>query len=114
MTSLVEESIRDEIGDSHSRMSNSKMSKNSRDHPAPETTKFRANKNTVASGAPGPQADKAEVFLAEVEKAIDSERSDREDRLARDLKKRRISPAEYDRGIKEIEKWVVNEKQELY
>ena len=106
MTSLVEESIRDEIGDSHSRMSNSKMSKNSRDHPAPETTKFRANKNTVASGAPGPQADKAEVFLAEVEKAIDSERSDREDRLARDLKKRRISPAEYDRGIKEIEKWM--------
>jgi len=49
-----------------------------------------------------------------VEKAIDSERSDREEKLARDLKKRRISPRSYDRGIKEIEKWVVNEKKELY
>lgn len=57
---------------------------------------------------------KADAILAEVEKAIDSERSEREEKLARDLKKRRISPRTYDRGIKEIEKWVVNEKKELY
>ena len=54
------------------------------------------------------------AFLLDIEKAIDSERSDREERLARDLKKRRISPRTYDRGIKEIEKWVVKEKRELY
>ena len=48
-----------------------------------------------------------------MEKAIDSERSDREERLAQDLKKRKISPRTYDRGRKEIEKWVVKEKMEL-
>ena len=53
-------------------------------------------------------------MLAEVEKAIDSERSDREEKLARELKKRRISPRSYDRGIRDIEKWVVNEKKELF
>ena len=53
-------------------------------------------------------------MLAEVEKAIASERNDREEKLARDLKKRRISPRTYDRGIRDIEKWVVNEKKELY
>lgn len=49
----------------------------------------------------------------EIERAIDSERSEREERLAQDLKRRKITPAEYDRGIKEIEKWVVKEKKEL-
>ena len=34
--------------------------------------------------------------------------------MARDLKKRRISPRSYDRGIREIEKWTVNEKKELF
>ena len=52
------------------------------------------------------------MFL-EIERAIDSERSEREEKLAKDLKRRRITPAEYDRGIKEIEKWVIKEKKEL-
>ena len=105
VTSLVEESIKDEIGDSNSRFSNSKMSRHSRDHSAQENARARAAKATAA-----PPADKAELLLLEIEKAIDSERSDREDRLARDLKKRKISPRTYDRGIREIEKWVVGEK----
>ena len=103
-TSLVEESIKDEVGDSGGRVSTSKMSRHSRDHSAPDA------RGRAARSGP---ADKADHFLADVEKAIDSERSDREERLARDLKKRRISPRTYDRGIREIEKWVVQEKQEL-
>ena len=51
--------------------------------------------------------------MREVERAIDSERSEREEKLARDLKKRKISPRTYDRGIKEVEKWVIREKKEL-
>ena len=57
---------------------------------------------------------KADKVLLEIEKAIDQGRSDREEKLARDLKKRKISPRSYDKGIREIEKWVVNEKRELY
>ena len=53
-------------------------------------------------------------MLLEIEKKIDQGRSEREEKLARDLKKRRISPRSYDKGIREIEKWVVNEKRELY
>ena len=52
--------------------------------------------------------------MLEIEKAIDQGRSDREEKLARELKKRKISPRSYDKGIRDIEKWVVNEKRELY
>ena len=109
VASIVEESIKDEVGDSHSRFSNSRMSNrnNSRDNSAQDQGR-RSGK-----AASAPPADKGEALLVEIEKAIDSERSDREDRLARDLKKRRISPRTYDKGIKEIEKWVIGEKKEL-
>ena len=100
VTSAIDESIKDEVGES--RMSNSRISRHSKDNSAIKTAKI-------------PQTDnKADHVLSEVEKAIDSERSDREEKLARDLKKRRISPRTYDRGIRDIEKWVVNEKKELY
>ena len=93
----IEDSIKDEIGDSHSKISASKQS----------------NRDKVLAKKPE-QDEKMSAFLLDIEKAIDSERSDREERLARDLKMRRISPRSYDKGIKEIEKWVVKEKRELY
>lgn len=104
VTSAIEESIKDEIGESNSRVSASHVSHNAAAREgASSKTKPRA----------GEAEDQLTVFLREVEKAIDSERSEREEKLARDLKKRRISPRSYDRGIKDIEKWVVREKREL-
>ena len=107
VTSAVEESIRDEIGDSIGKLSNSRDSRHYKKAPRDDADlKLKA-------AAKDPSHEKLALFLNEVEKAIDSERSDREERLARDLKKRKISPRTYDRGIKDIEKWVVTEKMEL-
>ena len=68
----------------------------------------------MAGGRASVSESKADKMLLEIEKKIDQGRSEREEKLARDLKKRRISPRSYDKGIREIEKWVVNEKRELY
>lgn len=104
--SAIEESIRDEVGESRLSVSH-RQSRHSRDN--------SGVKSVTKPTTPVVHVEnKADAFLHEVEKAIDSERSDREEKLARDLKKRRISPRTYDRGIKEIEKWVVKEKKELY
>lgn len=105
MTSAIEESIKDEIGDSYSQSRTSHSRNNIRDTSGSKTTKAQQAKEAE---------DKLNTFLREVERAIDSERSDREERLARDLKKRKISPRTYDRSIKDIEKWVIKEKKELY
>ena len=104
-TSAIEESIKDEVGDS--RISVSKMSKHSRDNSA-------SDMKQVAGGRASVSESKADKMLLEIEKKIDQGRSEREEKLARDLKKRRISPRSYDKGIREIEKWVVSEKRELY
>ena len=105
MHSAIEESIKDEVGES-------RISVSTKPHQQRKVSRENSGNNrTPKSSKP---ENKADAVLAEVEKAIDSERSDREEKLARDLKKRRISPRTYDRSIREIEKWVVNEKKELY
>lgn len=72
-TSAIEESIRDEIGDSQSKISASHVSRN---NATQEGQRSKAR----------PKSSEAEIFLREVEKTIDSERSEREEKLARDLK----------------------------
>jgi len=97
VTSAVEESIRDEVGDS--RVTTSKLSKQS---------------NSEKKSFERPESARTTAVLLEIEKAIDSERSEREEQLARDLKRRKISPRAYDRAIREIERWVIKEKKELW
>lgn len=91
VTSAIEESIKDEVGES--RMSTSHVV-------------ARQNNNSDKRSRERHEAKQADV-LHEIEKVIDSERSAREEQLALDLKKRKISPRTYDRGIREIEKWVI-------
>ena len=41
------------------------------------------------------------------------EQKEKEEKLARDLKKRAISTETYDRKIRDVERWVTNERKEL-
>jgi hypothetical protein len=106
-TSAIEESIKDEIGDSLGRISNSRKSRQ------PKDINRNGSDHKPKANSKDSEQEKMDLILSEVERAIDSERSDREERLARDLKTRKISPRAYDRGIKDIEKWVIKEKSEL-
>ena len=63
--SAIEESIKDEVGESQGRVTTSKMSRQSRENSANKTHKRAESKQ--------------DSVLAEVERAIDSERSEREE-----------------------------------
>ena len=52
-------------------------------------------------------------ILKQIEKALRKEQKEKEDRLARDLKKRIISTETYDRKIRDIERWASKERGEL-
>ena len=52
-------------------------------------------------------------ILKQIEKALNKEKREKEDRLANDLKKRYISVETYDRKIKEVDMWYAGERREI-
>jgi hypothetical protein len=51
--------------------------------------------------------------LKQIEKALNKEKREKEERLANDLKKRYISVETYDRKIKEVDVWYAAERKEI-
>lgn len=107
VTSLVEESIKEDIDVSGSgkfgKITQSEVFKNK----AFDDFKTRGYRDAKDDNTA------TRTFLSKLTKAINDERQEREDKLARDLKRRVLSPRSYDRKKREIDKWVANEKKDL-
>ena len=107
-TSIVEESIREDFdisgsGNRFNKITQSDIYKNKAfdDFKTKGYKDARSDNNALAE------------FLTKMQKTISSERNQREDKLAKDLKKRVITPRSYDRKMKDVDKWVTNEKKEV-
>ena len=107
VTSMVEESIREDIDVSGS----GKFGKFTQS----ETYKNKAFDDFKTRGYKEAKNDNSatRTFLEKMSKAVTEERKQREEKLAKDLKKRVITPRSYDRKMRDLDKWVNNEKKDI-
>ena len=107
VASLVEESIKEDIDVSGSFKSGKIAQSEAYKNKAFDDFKTKGYKDAKDDN------NSMAIFLSKMQKTINSERNQREEKLAKDLKKRAITPRTYDRKMRELEKWVTAEKKEV-